>query len=217
MHVLNSGKTGTLYPDFWGKLNKEFSSFFPNFCHGIKSAPRLSALLKNQQILAKKLKKKKRLIRRSLHPLFFCWFRVYVIWTKKKSGFGLDISLLLASFLKTLLLLLGGRLFIIISHFFICSLLLTFFRTLNLFFETVKYDFGKKSDIFKKLLFLGSHQIYIFTRFSIYFLLFHPCMVYYILKTVPFITCWRLRIFRKEFKFTVNYFLLYYLNRCKKI
>ena len=61
MHVLDSGKTGTLvYPDFWGKLNKEFSSFFPNFCHGIKRAPGLSPLLKNQQILAKKM-----------HPFFF--------------------------------------------------------------------------------------------------------------------------------------------------
>ena len=60
MHVLDSGKTGNLvYLRFWGKLNKEFSSFFPNFCHGIKSAPRLSALLKNQQILARKMKKKK--------------------------------------------------------------------------------------------------------------------------------------------------------------
>ena len=188
MHVLNSGKTGTLYPDFWGKLNKEFSSFFPNFFHGIKSAPRLSALLKNQQILAKKMKKKKT-YQTFLAPIIFLLIPGVCYGQKQKSGFGLDISLLLASFLKTLLLLLGGLLFIIISHFFICSLLLTFFRTLNLFFETVKYDFGKKSDIFKKLLFLGSHQIYIFTRFSIYFLLFHPCMVYYILKTVPFITC----------------------------
>ena len=183
MHVLNSGKTGTLYPDFWGKLNKEFSSFFPNFCHGIKSAPRLSALLKNQQILAKKLKKKKRLIRRSLHPLFFCWFRVYVIWTKKKSGFGLDISLLLASFLKTLLLLLGGRLFIIISHFFICSLLLTFFRTLNLFFETVKYDFGK-NQIFLKNCYFWEATRYIYSQGFLY--------ISYFFILVWFIIYWKL-------------------------
>ena len=88
MHVLNSGKPGTLvYPDFWGKLNKEFSSFFPNFCHGIKSAPRRSALLKNQQIQAKKMEKKKRLTRRFLAPIIFLLIPGYVIWTKTKIGF----------------------------------------------------------------------------------------------------------------------------------
>ena len=88
MHVLNSGKTGTLYPDFWGKLNKEFSSFFPNFFHGIKSAPRLSALLKNQQILAKKMKKKKT-YQTFLAPIIFLLIPgvMYEIWTKTKIGF----------------------------------------------------------------------------------------------------------------------------------
>ena len=86
MHVLNSGKTGTLYPDFWGKLNKEFSSFFPNFCHGIKSAPRLSALLKNQQILAKKMKKKKT-YQTFLAPIIFLLIPGVCNMDKKKIGF----------------------------------------------------------------------------------------------------------------------------------
>ena len=171
-----------------GQVEQGIFFFFSKFLSWYQKCASALCTFKKSTNFGKENEKKKT-YQTFLAPIIFLLIPGVCYGQKQKSGFGLDISLLLASFLKTLLLLLGGRLFIIISHFFICSLLLTFFRTLNLFFETVKYDFGKKSDIFKKLLFLGSHQIYIFTRFSIYFLLFHPCMVYYILKTVPFITC----------------------------
>ena len=195
MHVLDSGKTGNLvYLRFWGKLNKEFSSFFPNFCHGIKSAPRLSALLKNQQILAKKMKKKKDLLDvPCTHYSFADSECTYIIWTKTKIGFRVRHFTTTCLLFKNPIITFRRSTIYYYQSLFYMFFTTYIFRTLNLFFETVKFS---NLDIFKKTVIFGKppdyiyiHKVfYIFLTFSsLYGLLYiEKCPLYYLLKVTYF-------------------------------